>query len=75
MTSNYDLKEGGIRVARAKRAYEGTDAYEAGYKDGHNDGWEDCKNTILHWINSIKEKESSQKEITKTTKGEVSKCL
>ena len=54
-------------MTRAKRAYEGTDAYEAGY----NDGWEDCKNTILHWINSIKEKESSQNEITKTTKGGV----
>lgn len=62
-------------MTRAKRAYEGTDAYEAGYndgrKDGYNDGWEDCKNTILHWINSIKEKESSQNEITKTTKGGV----
>ena len=75
MTLYMTLKEGGIRVTRAKRAYEGTDAYEAGYKDGHNDGWEDCKNTILHWINSIKEKESSQKEITKITNGGVSKCL
>lgn len=66
-------------MTRAKRAYEGTDAYKSGYndgrEDGYNDGWEDCKNTILHWINSIKEKELSQKEIAKTTKGEVSKCL
>lgn len=61
MTLYMTLKEGGIRVTRAKRAYEGTDAYEAGYKDG----WEDCKNTILHWINSIKEKESSQKKLLK----------
>lgn len=52
-------------MARAKRAYEGTDAYKAGYNDGHNDGWEDCKNTILRWINSIKEKESSQKKSLK----------
>ena len=62
-------------MTRAKRAYEGTDAYEAGYnhgrKDGYNDGWEDCKNTILHWINSIKEKETPQNEITKTTEGRV----
>lgn len=62
-------------MTRAKRAYEGIDAYEAGYndgrKDGYNDGWEDCKNTILHWINSIKEKESPQNDIIKTTKGRV----
>lgn len=62
-------------MTRAKRAYEGTDAYEAGYNDGreigYNNGWEDCKDTILHWINSIKEKETSQKDITKTTKGGV----
>lgn len=62
-------------MTRAKRAYEGTDAYKSGYnagrEEGYNNGWEDCKNTILHWIDSIKERETSQKEITKTTKGEV----
>ena len=52
-------------MTRAKRAYEGTDAYEAGYKDGYDDGWEDCKNTILHWINSIKEKESPKTKLLK----------
>lgn len=65
MTLYMTLKEGGIKMTRAKRAYEGTDAYEAGYKDGYDDGWEDCKNTILHWINSIKEKESPKTKLLK----------
>ena len=42
-------------MTRAKRPYEGTPAYEAGFKDGYDVGWDDCKSTILKWINSIKE--------------------
>ena len=38
---NYDLKERGKKVDRAKRPYEGTDAYEAGRKDAIKDLYEE----------------------------------
>lgn len=38
-------------MERAKRAYEGTEAYEAGYKDG----FEDFRDKILKWVYSILE--------------------
>lgn len=36
---------------RAKRAFEGTEAYEAGYRDG----FEDFRDKILKWVDSILE--------------------
>ena len=38
-------------MERAKRAFEGTEAYEAGYKDGFND----YRHLVLKWIDAVLE--------------------
>lgn len=38
-------------MERAKRAYEGTEGYEAGYRDG----FEDFRDKLLKWVDSILE--------------------
>ena len=38
-------------MERAKRAFEGTEGYEAGYRDG----FEDFRDKLLKWVDSILE--------------------